>query len=86
MREKMERGATYTLLLFLATALQVYALPYGAPSPACSNIYPSGHDRPLNRGEASSNPFKLDLTPFLLNRTGAAGYYYQPGVKYQSKK
>ena len=79
----MERGAV--LLLFLAATVKVHALPYGAPSQACSDIYPNGHDRPQNAGEAASSPFKLDLSPFALNRTGAAGYYYQPGAKYQSK-
>ena len=82
--KKMERGAT--LLLFLAAALPAYALPYGAPSVACPNIYPTGHDRPANKAEVSDSPFKLDLSPFFLNQTGAAGYYYQPGAKYKSKK
>jgi len=73
------------LCLLAATALQVYALPNGAPIGACADIQPMGPhigNDPLNSANMSNIPFQLDLSQFRCP-SGVAGYCYVPGATYQ---
>lgn len=70
------------LYLLTAAAVQVYALPGGAPSQACATITPVEHTNPANSAPQSMNPFSLYLNAFACPN-GTAGYCYYPGATYQ---
>ena len=81
------------LCLLAAAAVQVYAMPYGAPAQACANITPGGpHLGNLtemppyvnNTANMSDNPFMLDLSQFQCPGN-QAGFCYIPGIHYLSK-
>ena len=75
------------LCLLAAAAVQVYAMPNGAPFEACAAIEPMGPhigNNPNNSANMSDVPFQLDLSQFRCPG-GVAGYCYVPGVTYCSK-
>ena len=75
------------LCLLAGSALQVYALPGGAPSQACAAIQPGGPHigtNPPNSANMSDVPFELNLTQFRCP-SSVAGYCYVPGATYRSK-
>ena len=80
------------LCLLAAAAVQVYAMPDGAPAAACAAIQPGGpHLVPPapapyvpNSADQSMNPFQINLTQFQCP-AGVDGYCYAPGQTYQRK-
>ena len=75
------------LCLLAVAAVQVYAMPNGAPSQACATIQPMGPHigtNPSNSADMSAVPFQLDLSQFRCPG-GVAGYCYVPGATYRSK-
>ena len=79
---KMKAVALY---LLAAAAIQVYALPGGAPPDACDNITPGGHTNPPNSVPPPPNPYNLYLNAFACPND-TAGYCYYPGATYQRKR
>jgi len=71
------------LCLLAAAAVQVYAMPNGAPAAACEAIQPGGPHVP-NSVDQSMNPgpFQINLTQFQCP-AGIDGYCYAPGETYQ---
>ena len=77
------------LCLLAAVAVQVYAMPNGAPSLACPTIRPGGPHlgtNPPNSANMSANPFRLDLSELVCTAPDAVGYCYTPGTTYTSKQ
>jgi len=75
------------LCLLAAAAVQVYAMPDGAPDAACENIQPGGPHlgtNPPNSANMSDNPFQLDLSEFVCP-AGVGGYCYIPEQTYRRK-
>ena len=72
------------LYLLAAAAVQVYALPGGAPLGACATITPVEHTNPPNSAPPPPNPYNLYLNAFACPN-GTAGYCYYPGATYQCK-
>ena len=84
---RIEMKVVAVLCLLAAAALQVYALPTGAPSPACAAIQPGDPHtgtNPPNSANMSDVPFQLDLSQFRCP-SSVAGYCYVPGATYRSK-
>ena len=77
------------LCLLSAAAVQVYAMPNGAPLGACAAILPGGWhtmNDPPNSANMSANPFRLDLSELVCTAPDAVGYCYTPGSRYTSKQ
>ena len=81
------------LCLLAAAAVQVYAMPDGAPVQACEDITPGGPHLgdPMamspyvnNTANMSDNPFMLDLSQFQCPGN-QAGFCYIPGIIYWRK-
>ena len=73
------------LCLLAAAAVQVYTFPGGAPSGACTNIFPVGHTNPANSiADPMGGPFQLDISNFTMctGAGSAPGYCYYPGETY----
>ena len=67
----------------LAAAVQVYALPDGAPAVACVVIFPLHVVPPNQVRNVTANPYQLSLQGFL--EPNASGYRYFPGALYTRK-
>ena len=82
-------------VFLLAAAVQVYALPGGAPAAACINIFPVGHSPAASANPVNqvANPTDITATPYQLSLQGfryyidmqTPGYRYYPGVQYYRK-
>ena len=72
--------AQVILLLLLSVVVTVHCYPSGAPSQACSDIYPM-HSGPSQ--DLSTNPFQLSLSDY--DETNGGEYYYIPGKQYSSQ-
>ena len=73
------------LCLLAAAGVQVHAFPRGAPSTACPNIFPVGHNNPNNSvSDPTGGPFQLDISNFTMctGAGSAPGYCYYPGETY----
>lgn len=75
----------FTVAVFLlAAAVQVYALPTGAPSNACPNLFPveltSVENQVSNPTDNAANPYQLSLQGFFDSTTSS--YRYYPGGNY----
>ena len=82
-------------VFLLAAAVQVYALPDGAPIGACADIFPVGHSPAASASPVNqvANPTDITATPYQLSLQGfryyidmqTPGYRYYPGIQYYRK-
>ena len=70
--------AQAALLLLLSAAVAVHCYSTGAPSQACTDIYPEGHTGPSL--DCSTSPFQLSLSDF--DETYGGEFYYVPQESY----